>query len=148
MSSLSYILAICLAVFLIIFILYSIFNEIRDNYEDKQEDDYTKELIKEIRTIDPSVDRIVDNLKFFDGGNRSYTINKKYVHLCKVDANGEMYNKNQLVLVLIHEISHALCDEVGHTQKFNQILENLLEKASAKGVYNPNIKSIPDYCSY
>lgn len=141
-------LAILVAIFLIIFLFYSVFKEIRDNYEDKKEDLFTKQLIQEIRTIDPQVDEIVDSLKFFDGNNRSYTINKQFVHLCKVDKHGQMYDKNQLILVLIHEISHALCDEVGHTQKFNEIFEDLLEKASKKGVYDPTIKSDPDYCTY
>ena len=59
-----------------------------------------------------------------------------------------MYAKNQLVLVLLHEIAHALCDEVGHTAKFNRILDDLLVKAAQKGVYNPKIPNIPDYCEY
>lgn len=141
-------LAILVAILLIVFVFYCVFREIRDNYENKQEDLFTKQLIQEIRIIDPIVDQTVDSLKFFDGGSRSYTINKNAVHLCKVDKDGQMYDKNQLILVLIHEISHALCDEVGHTQKFNEIFEDLLDKAAKKGIYNPAIKSDPDYCTY
>jgi hypothetical protein len=133
---------------IIAFLFYKIFTEIRDNYENKQEDRFTKNLIQEIRIIDPKVNEIVDSLKFYDGKNRSYTLNKQLVHLCKVDKDGNMYDKNQLILVLIHEISHALCDEVGHTQKFNEIFEDLLDKAHKKGVYDPTIQSDPDYCTY
>ena len=129
------------------FLIYKIVQEIRDNYEDRNEDQYVLSLVKEIRSIDPKVDKVVDNLKFY-AGNRSYTINKKNVYLCKNDENGVLYRKNQLVLVLIHEIAHALCDEIGHTEKFNQIFDDLLEKAAKNGVYDPNIPHVSNYCQY
>jgi len=129
------------------FLIYKIIQEIRDNYEDRNEDQYVLSLVKEIRSIDPAVDKVVDNLKFY-AGNRSYTINKKNVYLCKNDENGVLYRKNQLVLVLIHEISHALCDEIGHTDKFNQIFDDLLEKAAKNEVYDPNIPHVSNYCQY
>lgn len=133
-------------IILIVYIFYLFINEVRDNYENQIQDDYVLSLIKEIRSIDPDVDNIVDHLRFFEG-DKSYTIDKKYVFICKKDKKThEQYHRNQLVLVLIHEISHALCDEIGHTEKFESIFENLLEKASNKGVYNPNIPSVEDYC--
>jgi hypothetical protein len=124
MSFLS-IISMVVAVAVIVFLMYKIMKEIRDNYEDREEDPYVLSLVSEIRHIDPRVNKVVDNLKFY-AGNRSYTINKKNVYLCKNDENNKLYDKNQLVLVLIHEISHALCDEIGHTDKFNQILDDLL----------------------
>ena len=146
MNLLSLISFIVVAIFTM-FLIYKIVQEIRDNYEDRNEDQYVLSLVKEIRSIDPKVDKVVDNLKFY-AGNRSYTINKKNVYLCKNDENGVLYRKNQLVLVLIHEIAHALCDEIGHTEKFNQIFDDLLEKAAKNGVYDPNIPHVSNYCQY
>ena len=133
---------------LLLFLLAcKILQEIRDNYENQTEDDDVLRLVDKVRQVDPKVDDIVDHLKFFEG-RKSYTINKKYVHICKNDKNGKLYQENQLVLVLLHEIAHALCDEVGHTDKFSRILDDLLAKAARKKVYNPNIPHIPDYCEY
>lgn len=139
-------LFIIIGILLILYVFYKFIMEIRDNYEIQQEDEYILTLIQSIRKIHPEVDKIIDDLKFFEG-DKSYTLDKKYVFLCKYDKKtGELYNKNQLILVLIHEISHALCDEIGHTQKFDMIFEELLDCAVREGIYDPNIPSVKDYC--
>lgn len=145
--NLTAVISIILGILLFGLLVYKIVYEIRDNYENTPEDPYVLSLVEDIRKIDPAVDAVVDRLKFFKG-RKSYTINKTYVHLCLFDKDGKIYQKNQLVLVLLHEIAHALCDEVGHTDKFNMIFEDLLKKAEDYGVYNPNIPNIPDYCEY
>jgi len=120
--------------------------EVRDNYENQNEDVFSRELVEKIRRIDPRVDEVVDQLRFFEG-DKSYTLDKKYVFLCKRDKKtGQQYHNNQLVLVLIHEISHALCDEVGHTPKFDAIFEDLLNKATLAGVYDDTIPHVEGYC--
>ena len=135
-------------IFTILYVFYRILIEIRDNYENQREDEYVRLLVERIRTIDPRVNVVVDQLRFFEG-DKSYTIDKKYVFLCKRDKKtGEQYHNNQLVLVLIHEISHALCDEVGHTPKFEAIFEDLLEKASRAGVYDDSIPHVDGYCEW
>lgn len=146
-STTSYCISVVLGVLLLCLFICKILYEIKDNYEQQQEDDDVLALVEEVRHVDPKVNEVVDRLKFFEG-RKSYTINKTYVHICKKDKHGKMYAKNQLVLVLLHEIAHALCDEVGHTAKFNRILDDLLVKAAQKGVYNPKIPNIPDYCEY
>ena len=130
----------------ILYVFYRIIMEVRDNYENQNEDPYTRQLIENIRRIDPVVHDVVDKLRFFEG-DKSYTLDKKYVFLCKRDKKtGEQYHNNQLVLVLIHEISHALCDEVGHTPKFDMIFDDLLEKAKLTGVYDEKIPHVDGYC--
>jgi hypothetical protein len=81
-------------------------------------------------------------------GDKSYTINKHKIYLCLRDENGEYYNDMMLLHVLIHEICHCLCDEIGHTEKFHVMLEALLEEAHKMGVYNKNYELIQDYCTY
>lgn len=64
------------------------------------------------------------------------------------DENNEYYEDNMLKYVLLHEISHSICDEIGHTQKFNDIFQALLKKAVEMGIYNPNVPIIKNYCLY
>lgn len=81
-------------------------------------------------------------------GDKSYTINKKHVYICVKDDHGRYYNRNMLVYVTLHEYAHMLCDEVGHTPKFYRIFEDLLKKASKKGLYNPDIPPLENYCGH
>ena len=53
-----------------------------------------------------------------------------------------------LLYVLLHEISHVICDEVGHTEKFSEIFDAVLEEATKMKIYDPNIPIINDYCQY
>ena len=135
-----------LGILLLLYVSYRIIVEIRDNYENQREDQFTRELVQQLRLIDPRVNNIVDQLRFFEG-DKSYTLDKKYVFLCKKDKKTQQqYHRNQLTLVLLHEISHALCDEVGHTPKFDMILEELLIKAQTAGLYDDRIPHIDGYC--
>ena len=139
-------LIIVICIFVIIYLLYKIRNI--DTFEQSDEDLYTKYLAKQLKYLDPRVEKVFEKLSFHDGQNRSYTLNKQSIHLCKVDENGELYEKNQLMLVLIHEIAHVLCTNIGHTDEFNEIFEDLLEKATKQGLYDPNIKPVDNYCQY
>ena len=64
------------------------------------------------------------------------------------DENGKYYDKNFLVFVIIHEISHAMCNEIGHTKKFIDIFEHNLNKAIKLGIYDPTKKKVENYCNY
>lgn len=92
-------------------------------------------------------ENILHKVSFYKG-NKSYTINKHKIFLCLQDENGNYYNNNLLIYVTLHEIAHAICDEIGHTEKFHSIFEALLEKATELGIYNPSIPIDPDYCSH
>jgi hypothetical protein len=133
--------SIVLAILLIGFIIYSIFFQVKENM--KQNDPVLKELVEMIQPLHP----IVKDIEFYED-NRSYTINKEKVYMCLKDKEGNYYHKNALLMVLIHEISHVLCPEIGHTDKFNDIFQDLLAKATELGIYNPSIPMIQDYCNY
>ena len=79
-------------------------------------------------------------------GEKSYTINKERVYICLKDTNGEYYDDNTLYYVIGHELSHTICDEIGHTQKFHDIFEALLENMEKAGIYNSDIPMTQDYC--
>jgi hypothetical protein len=90
----------------------------------------------------------IKNLKLYKS-DKSYTINKKKIYLCLKDENGKYYPTNQLVYVFLHEFAHYLNKEdIGHTQTFHDIFEDLLKKAEEKGIYNPNIPMIENYCNF
>ena len=133
--------SIVLAILLIGFIIYSIFFQVKENM--KQNDPVLKELVEMIQPLHP----IVKDIEFYED-NRSYTINKEKVYMCLKDKEGNYYHKNALLMVLIHEISHVLCPEIGHTDLFNDIFQDLLAKATELGIYNPSIPMIQDYCNY
>jgi hypothetical protein len=91
--------------------------------------------------------RILDEIKIYKGA-KSYTINKSKIFLCLKDEKDNYYNKNMLMYVLLHEISHCLCDEINHTDKFHKIFDLLLIEAEKCGIYNSNESLIKDYCEY
>ena len=90
---------------------------------------------------------ILDKIGLYKG-EKSYTINKEKIFLCLVDENNKYYDNQFLMYVLLHEISHVLCDEIGHTKKFNQIFEELLVEAVNQNIYDPSTPMIQDYCQY
>lgn len=91
---------------------------------------------------------VILNLKFYEG-KKSYTINKRKVYLCINDPKThEQYPINMLMYVALHELAHVFCDEIGHTQKFHRIFNNFLQRADEKGIYDPTIPLIQNYCGH
>lgn len=90
---------------------------------------------------------ILNNLTIVED-NESYTINKRVIHLCtKSPRNGEYYDKNTLMFVVLHELSHVICDDIGHTDKFLQINHAILNFAIKNGYYDPSKPFVENYCS-
>jgi len=81
-------------------------------------------------------------------GNKSYTINKQKVFICLKDKHGRYYPRNMLCYVVLHEYAHMLCTEIGHTEKFAQVFEELLRQAAKRGLYDPRIPPLTDYCGH
>lgn len=132
-----------ISIFLIvILILYSSMSFIMEQY--KKDDPKLIEIREIIRPLHPDA---VDKISLLED-QKSYTINKKKIYLCLRDENGEYYDNNMLLFVAIHELAHVLCDEIGHTDKFNSIFNELLQKAIEHDIYDPNIEPILNYCEY
>lgn len=80
-------------------------------------------------------------------GRKSYTINKERIYICLIDENGEYYPMNALIHVILHEVAHMLnTKDVGHTEAWQTIFDELLNKASEQGIYNFSIPMISNYC--
>ena len=131
---------ITLIIISVLFILVTI-NRIHEKY--LEDDPMLIEIREKLRPVFPEVDSIV-LLK----GRKSYTINKKYVHLCLKDENGKYYEKNMLIYVALHELAHVKCKEIGHTPEFHRVFEEILQKDIKAGVYNDKIPTIKNYCEY
>ncbi len=106
---------------------------------------FVKDKLEEIRLKLVQVHPAAKKLKF-KKGNESFTLNKSEVTLCLEDENGNYYNDNMLVYVGLHELAHALCDEIGHTDKFYAIFDKLMDKGEELGVYDRDIPIVQDYC--
>lgn len=78
-------------------------------------------------------------------GEKSYTINKHKVYIC-TEKNGVKYDDNMLTYVILHELAHVLCNEEGHTHKFMDIFNGLLERAAIHNLYDPAIQPVKNYC--
>ena len=105
-------------------------------------------MLQTIRNkIRPLHPEMVDHVILLED-TKSYTINKKKVYLCLKDENGDYYDENMLIFVAIHELAHVVCDEIGHTDKFQTIFQELLNKASDLQIYDPNVAPIQNYCEY
>jgi hypothetical protein len=141
MNVLKTILYICVIVLILLLVAYIIYSQMKEYY---QQTDPMLKIIKD--TLDPLHPRVKE-LNFYEG-NKSYTINKRKIYLCLRDENEEYYEFNMLLYVAIHELSHVLCDEIGHTPKFNQIFYDQLTLAEKLGIYDSSKPIISNYCGH
>jgi hypothetical protein len=85
-------------------------------------------------------------------GDSSYTINKSVVYLCVHDKEGSYYDEHMLMHVLLHEFAHALCDEIGHTKKFDDIFSEFMDEchmptcSNQKPIYDKTLPLLDNYC--
>lgn len=114
-------------------------NRIREKY--LEDDPILVELKELLCEIFPEINNTI-----LLRGEKSYTINKSRIHICLKDEKGDYYDKNMLIYVILHELAHVLCDEIGHTAKFHTIFKQVLEKAVKAGVYDDSIPPIKNYC--
>jgi hypothetical protein len=90
---------------------------------------------------------ILKNLVMIED-KESCTINKSTIHLCTKDPqNGQEYDKNTLMFVVLHELAHVLCEDIGHSEKFSAINTSLLNYAVQKGLYDPSKPFVKNYCN-
>lgn len=132
---------ISIIISLIIIIIVSIISQCKEFY--LKDDPILHVLKHDLEPVHP----IIKQLSLYVG-NKSYTINKEKVFMCLKNENKKYYDKNTLYYVLLHEVAHVLNDEIGHTDKFNKIFDELLDKATQLGLYNPNVPIPENYCSF
>lgn len=136
-------LTIIIICILLGFLIGTIIYQIKEEYRPESEDPILLSVKEKMRLIYPQI----DHLEFYEA-NKSYTTNKKKVHLCLKDEKGDYYHENMLLYVGLHELAHVKCDEIGHTDKFHKIFQQLLDKAADIGIYDPSIPIVQNYCGH
>lgn len=130
---------ILIALFTVI-VCWVVYTQIREHYDSKD----TK--LAHLKNICKDLHPDFKNVKLYRG-DKSYTINKEKIYLCLYDPDGNYYDDNMLIYVLIHEFAHKLNQkDVGHTEEFNRIFEELLAKAEKMGIYDSSKPIIDNYC--
>lgn len=80
----------------------------------------------------------------------SYSINKgeELVFCLKSKKTGQYHNIDLLMYVVLHEMAHMACPEIGHTPLFSKIFRFLTERAIEMGIYtHTNYVMYPtEYC--
>ena len=80
----------------------------------------------------------------------AYSVNKgEELSLCVREKDTDVFMDNNIIIfVAIHELSHIMTPETGHTPLFWNNMKYLLEKASAMGIYTPTdySKNPETYC--
>lgn len=128
---------ILLLVILLIYIFYDQSKEYYCKFDKK-----LIELKKSLLPLHP----IVKKIDICTDNNASYTINKKTIYMCLKDKQGNYYDLNVLKAVMIHELAHVITDEIGHTEKFNNNFQILLDRARKMKLI-PEVVEVPeDYC--
>ncbi len=77
-----------------------------------------------------------DDDDFIENKNETYVIKKgKKIHLCLRTEDG-LIDDNTLMYVIIHELSHIVTPEYGHTTNFWNNMDWLINKAIECNIYN------------
>lgn len=136
------VVAYSLALALVILLAYAVHSQVKEYH---LQDDPVLHTLKELlKPVHP----VFSTLKLYKG-DKSYTINKERVFLCLKDENGEYYPLNVLLHVILHEVAHVLnTHDIGHTEKFHETFDQLLDRATQLGIYNPSIPIPNNYCTY
>jgi len=118
------------------------------NWMDARRTPWTGHLV----SLNYNKKNIMEEIRMCRGGS-SYTINKEFMYICtRNKKTGEYYDDVMLMHVMLHEISHVICDEIGHTKKFDSIFTSLMDEAHSPTcdnqyqIYNKFAKLVDDYC--
>ena len=134
-----------LVLFIAINTSLSFFNSSQKN--ENWPDPIMNDLVKDLYDCFPHLSQHINSLKI-EAGEKSYTTNKKTIKICTRDEDNTYYPKHMLFHVLVHELAHCICDEIGHTPKFYSINNDLQNIAKNKG-YLPldfDPYDYEDYC--
>lgn len=114
------------------------------NHSKLQESLLLKSIKEKLTLIDPRV----KNINFFSNSEEAYTLNKKEIHMCLMEPSGKYYSDNVLIYIALHELAHVILpfDTSNHPPIFDQIFNQLQEKAISLGLYDPSIPFPDEYC--
>lgn len=86
------------------------------------------------------------NTKLYQDETGSYALGKRDIYLCLNDNNGELYDDNTLMYVLLHELAHVINETIGHDEAFEENFAFLRNCSTKVGIYNPYKSIDMKYC--
>ncbi len=142
--NLSTIIIISLVIFIIVMLLLNYF---KPQVNELWYDNTVNNIKLKVSNAMPHLKQYIDGISI-EAGEKSYTLNKNQIKICATDENGEYYDEDLLIHVLLHEIAHVLCDEVGHTAKWAKIDDDLQTLAKNIGLISKKFNPYEhyDYC--
>lgn len=88
-----------------------------------------QELFTQVRTRLPQMqqDKLTDVKIFMSPTNCTYTENKERIFIRTRNCDGKMFGECELVYVIVHEMSHVMCPDWGHTASFWKLFKETLQ---------------------
>jgi len=129
---------IVLTMFIVVMFLWYIF---KMNYETYLENEDT--IVRLKYQLVPVFPELL-NVKLMKS-DASYTINKQKIYLC-TESDGVVYDDNMLTYVILHELAHTMCPEIGHGKRFQKIFNSLLTRAESHNLFDPMMPRVENYC--
>ena len=109
-------------------------------------DEKLLEIIQKLKKIHPKA----SVMNFCIDDKETYTEDKLKTYMCLKNKKGEYYPDNMLMYVAIHELAHAISNQVDTehtTEEFHSNFKYLLKKAESLGLYDSSIPPIEEYCN-
>ena len=75
----------------------------------------------------------LQEVQFRKSKDKSYTLDKQKIYMVTERENGQKYNQDTILFVLLHEVAHILSPDEHHTTKFFEIEKKLHKKAIELG---------------
>jgi hypothetical protein len=72
-------------------------------------------------------------IQFRKSKDKSYTLDKQKIYMVTERENGQKYNQDTILFVLLHEVAHIISPDEHHTIKFFEIEKKLHKKAIELG---------------
>lgn len=104
----------------------------------------SKQLLERIKDDLTKIIPQTQSLEFYESV-QSFTIDKKKIYLSLRNHFGEFYDYDELLYVAIHELTHAIIPDVGHTPFFKVKMSQLHQKALNLNIMSELKKPPSDY---
>ena len=107
-----------------------------------------KKILKLINSLDHNDDKylplikgyIPENLRetYFNDEYKAYSVNKgNQLAICIRNKDNSFIDINTIFFVTVHELSHIMTEEYGHTETFWKNMKDLLKISIKYKIYNP-----------
>jgi hypothetical protein len=110
----------------------------------------TDPRIQRIITKFPDTNDIIEGNPINNSNSTAYSVDKgrKLVICLRSKKNKKLHNKNVLMFVILHELSHIASSSYGHNQEFTDNFKFLLSEAIQEGVYKKVdfVRHPQEYC--